>query len=201
MVSSVYKPLINRFIEPIARVAVRAGITPNVVTIVGTTGSIASAIYFYLDGRLVIGTILISIFALSDLFDGAIARVSKAGPSAWGGFLDSTCDRLTDSAILGSLAIYSLRSENPLTPVILVAIVFGSLVPYIRAKAESYGIPCTVGIAERTERLVIALVAIGFHGLGVPYILTSGIWLLLTLSVVTVIQRVMVVRTGLSKNV
>jgi CDP-diacylglycerol--glycerol-3-phosphate 3-phosphatidyltransferase len=198
MVSSAFKPAVNRFIEPIARLAIRARITPNAVTLGGTIGTALSAIYFYPRGDLFIGTLFIVVFALSDLFDGAIARLSETGASAWGGFLDSTCDRVTDSVILGSLAIYCIIEDLAIYPVIIATIVFGFLVPYIRAKAEAFGISCTVGIAERTERLILALTAIGFHGLGVPYILAILMWILLLLSVVTVIQRILVVRRGLA---
>ncbi len=197
MVSSAFKPAVNRFIEPIARLAIRAGVTPDAVTLVGSIGTVLAAGYFYPRGDLFIGTLVIIVFALSDLFDGAIARLSERGASSWGGFLDSTCDRLTDSAILGSLAIYCILEDLAIYPVVIASLVFGFLVPYIRAKSESYGISCTVGIAERTERLIIALAAIGFHGLGVPYILAGLMWLLLALSVVTVIQRIVVVRNGL----
>ena len=198
MVSSAFKPAVNRFIEPIARLAIRARITPNAVTVGGTLGTAVAAMYFYPRGDLFIGTLVIIFFALSDLFDGAIARLSKTGASAWGGFLDSTCDRVTDSVILGSLAIYCILEDLAIYPVIIATIVFGFLVPYIRAKAEAFGISCTVGIAERTERLIIALTAIGFHGLGVPYILAVLMWVLLILSAVTTLQRVVVVYRGLA---
>lgn len=199
MVSSAFKPAITRVIEPIARRAVRAKITPNAVTLIGTLGTVLSAIYFYPKGELFIGTLFICFFALSDLFDGAIARLSEQGASAWGGFLDSTCDRITDAAILGSLAVYCILEDSDLYLVAIAAIVTGFLVPYIRAKAESFGIACTVGIAERTERIILALTGIGFHGLGVPYILAITLWLLFALSAITVIQRIAVVRRGLAQ--
>lgn len=200
MVSSSFKPAVTRVIEPIARAAVRLGITPDMVTIFGTIGSIVSATYLIPRGDLFIASLVIPLFMLSDLFDGAIARLSERGATLWGGFLDSTCDRLSDSALLGSLAIYCIMTENPIYPVILVAIVGGFLVSYVRAKAESYGVPCTVGIAERTERLILALFAIGLEGIGVPFALAIGIWLLAILSVITVLQRVVVVRKGLLLN-
>lgn len=199
MVSSAFKPAITRVIEPIARLAVRAKITPNAVTLIGTLGTVLSAIYFYPKGELFIGTLFICFFALSDLFDGAIARLSEQGASAWGGFLDSTCDRITDAAILGSLAVYCILEDSDIYLVAIAGIVTGFLVPYIRAKAESFGIACTVGIAERTERIILALTGIGFHGLGVPYILAITLWLLFALSAITVIQRIAVVRRGLAQ--
>lgn len=90
-----------------------------------------------------------------------------------------------------------ISESDPLSPVVLGALVLGSLVPYIRAKAESMQIECSGGIAERTERLIIALTAIGFEGLGVPYALAVGMWLLLALAAVTVIQRILIVKAAL----
>jgi CDP-diacylglycerol--glycerol-3-phosphate 3-phosphatidyltransferase len=197
MLSASLKPAVTRAINPIARGALRIGLTPNAVTFIGAFGLVASALYFYPRGEFFVGTLVISFFALSDLFDGAMARISHKGASAWGGFLDSTIDRITDSAILVGLTLFLVKENDPLTSVVIGALVFGSLVPYIRAKAESMQINCSGGIAERTERLIISLTAIGFEGLGIPYALAIGIWLLLILAVITVIQRIMIVKAAL----
>jgi CDP-diacylglycerol--glycerol-3-phosphate 3-phosphatidyltransferase len=197
MLSASLKPAVTRAINPIARGALRIGLTPNAVTFIGAFGLVASALYFYPRGEFFVGTLVISFFALSDLFDGAMARISHKGASAWGGFLDSTIDRITDSAILVGLTLFLVKENDPLTSVVIGALVFGSLVPYIRAKAESMQINCSGGIAERTERLIISLTAIGFEGLGIPYALVIGIWLLLILAVITVFQRIMIVKAAL----
>jgi len=197
MLSDSLKPAVTRAINPIARGALAIGITPNAVTFIGALGLVTSALYFYPKGDFFIGTLVISFFALSDLFDGAMARISHKGVSDWGGFLDSTIDRITDSAILVGLTIFLANENDPLTAVVVGSLVFGSLVSYIRAKAESMQIPCSGGIAERTERLIVALTSIGLDGLGVPYALAIGIWLLLILAVVTVIQRIMIVKAAL----
>jgi CDP-diacylglycerol--glycerol-3-phosphate 3-phosphatidyltransferase len=197
MLSASLKPAVTRAINPIARAGLRVGLTPNSVTVIGALGLISSALYFYPRGEFFIGTIAISLFALSDLFDGAMARISQKGSSSWGGFLDSTIDRLTDSAILVGVAIYLIDENDRITAVVLGALVLGSLVSYIRAKAESMQIECSGGIAERTERLIIALTAIGFEGLGIPYSLAIGMWLLLILAAVTVIQRILIVKAAL----
>jgi CDP-diacylglycerol--glycerol-3-phosphate 3-phosphatidyltransferase len=197
MLSASLKPAVTRAINPIARGALRIGLTPNAVTFIGAFGLVASALYFYPRGEFFVGTLVISFFALSDLFDGAMARISHKGASAWGGFLDSTIDRITDSAILVGLTLFLVKENDPLTSVVIGALVFGSLVPYIRAKAESMQINCSGGIAERTERLIISLTAIGFEGLGIPYALAIGIWLLLILAVITVFQRIMIVKAAL----
>ena len=143
------------------------------------------------------GTIVIVIFVLSDMFDGTMARISKKGASRWGGFLDSTIDRITDSSILIGVLIYLIWQHNELSFIVILALVTGMLVPYIRAKAESFRIDCSGGIAERTERLVIALMSIGLEGLNVPYILAAGMWLLAALGLITVIQRLLIVKSAL----
>jgi CDP-diacylglycerol--glycerol-3-phosphate 3-phosphatidyltransferase len=198
MISSALKPAVTRLINPLARAALRVGLTPNSVTILGALGLIISASYFYSNEQYFVGTLVITAFALSDLFDGAMARISEKGATSWGGFLDSTIDRVTDSAIVISLALPLIRNEDLLAYPAIVALVTGVLIPYIRAKAESFNIACSVGITERTERLIIILVAAGFHGLGVPYILAIGIWSLAILGLVTVFQRLQVVRKGLA---
>ncbi len=194
MLSRTLKPAVTRLITPVASLALRIGITPNAVTWVGAVGVVASALYFYPRGDFFIGTAVIVIFALSDLFDGTMARISKAGASKWGSFLDSTIDRVTDCAILLGVSIYLINKQDPLSYVVIATLVTGMLVPYIRAKAESFSITCSGGIAERTERLIMALSAIALDGLGVPYVLAGGMWLLAVLGVVTVIQRMLIVR-------
>ena len=193
MLSRTLKPAVTRLITPVAAFALRIGITPNAVTWVGAVGVVASALYFYPRGDFFIGTAFIAFFALSDLFDGTMARISKAGASQWGSFLDSTIDRVTDSAILLGVSIYLINNDDPLSFVVIATLVTGMLVPYIRAKAESFSIECTGGIAERTERLIIAMSAIALDGLGLPYVLAGGMWLLALLGAVTVIQRMLIV--------
>jgi len=193
MISDIFKPAVVRLISPTARGLLRIGLTPNSVTTIGAIGVIATSLIAYPSGHLFGGTIAICCLALSDLFDGTMARLSQQGPSRWGGFLDSTIDRVTDSAIALGLLIYLAQNNDALSYVLLVSIVSGFLVSYIRAKAESLQIECKGGFAERTERLIILLTAIGFTGLGVDYILTVGIWALALASVVTVLQRLRIV--------
>lgn len=199
MISSVLKPGVTRLINPVAKWAVKIGITPNAITIAGAVGVVVSASYFYPREKFFWGTIAISFFALSDLFDGAIARISQKGASKWGGFLDSTIDRVTDSVILIALVLPFIEAKDPISYLGILTLITGILIPYIRAKAESFGIDCSIGIAERTERLIIILVAAGLHGLGIPFVISIGFWLLSILGVITVFQRIFVVYKGLHK--
>jgi CDP-diacylglycerol--glycerol-3-phosphate 3-phosphatidyltransferase len=197
MLSARLKPAVTKVITPVASFALRIGITPNAVTWVGAIGVVVSSLYFYPRGEFFVGTLIICVMALSDLFDGTMARLSSSGSSRWGGFLDSTIDRITDSAILLGVSLYLINQSDPLAYVAIATLVTGLLVPYIRAKAESFGIACSGGIAERTERLIISLAAIGFDGLGVPYVLAVGMWLLAILGVFTVAQRMLIVKRAI----
>ena len=194
MISSIFKPAVTRFITPVASFALRLGITPNAVTWIGAVGVVISSLYFYPRGEFFLGTVIICICALSDLFDGTMARISKRGASRWGSFLDSTIDRLTDSAILIGVAIYLIDIGDRIVVLVLITLVTGMLVPYIRAKAEAFGVVCSGGLAERTERLIISLWAIGLDGLGIPYALAIGMWLLALFGFITVIQRLLIVK-------
>ena len=197
MLSARLKPAVTKVITPVASFALRIGITPNAVTWVGAIGVVVSSLYFYPRGEFFVGTLIICVMALSDLFDGTMARLSSSGSSRWGGFLDSTIDRITDSAILLGVSLYLINQADSLAYVAIATLVTGLLVPYIRAKAESFGIACSGGVAERTERLIISLAAIGFDGLGVPYVLAVGMWLLAILGVFTVAQRMLIVKRAI----
>jgi CDP-diacylglycerol--glycerol-3-phosphate 3-phosphatidyltransferase len=197
MLSARLKPAVTKVITPVASFALRIGITPNAVTWVGAIGVVVSSLYFYPRGEFFVGTLIICVMALSDLFDGTMARLSSSGSSRWGGFLDSTIDRITDSAILLGVSLYLINQADSLAYVAIATLVTGLLVPYIRAKAESFGIACSGGIAERTERLIISLAAIGFDGLGVPYVLAVGIWLLAIIGVLTIAQRMLIVKRAI----
>ncbi len=199
MISSHLKPQVTRLINPVVKLAVRAGVTANGVTIAGALGTLGSAFYFYPRGEFFVGTLAICFFALSDLFDGAIARLTNGTGTPWGGFLDSTIDRVTDAAILIGVLIYMIDRDQTVSILILISLVTGALIPYIRAKAESMSIECSGGFAERTERIVLSLTAIGFYGLGIEIALIIGFSLLSTAGLFTVMQRMVIVYRALHK--
>ena len=200
MISAYVKPQITRLINPVVKAAVRVGITANAVTIFGGLGTVMAALYFYPRGDLFLGTIIISLFSLSDLFDGAIARRTGGEGTSWGGFLDSTIDRVTDSAILIGALLYFIDEDETVALLVLISLVVSGLIPYIRAKAESMKIECSGGIAERTERLIIALTALGLYGLGIEIAAILGFTLLALLGTVTVVQRIVIVYIALRRG-
>ena len=189
------KAPVTRAITPLCRIALRIGLTPNQVTVMGTIGVAVSSLFFYPRGDLFIGTLVITFFVLTDLFDGTMARLSNKGPSNWGALLDATMDRISDAAIICGLLLFTIKKGSLSTESILLAIslVAGFLVSYIKAKAESLDIECEGGFAERTERLIIVLVSAGLAGLDVPNALLIGIALLSFVSVITVFQRLLIV--------
>ena len=194
MIQNRFKAPVTALITPSCRFLLRIGITANWLTFIGAIGSSISALYFFSRGDFFLGTILVSLFALSDLFDGTMARLSELGTTKWGALIDSTLDRVTDAAIYAGVISYAISSDNTnLALLALLALITGALIPYIRAKAESLGIACSVGIAERAERLIIILTATGLYGLGVNIALVGGLLLINILGLITIVQRVLVV--------
>ncbi len=195
----ILRPMISRVTAPLGRSLARVGLTPNIVTVIGTVGVVVSALYFYPRGQLYAGSVIITVFALFDMLDGAVARANDSA-SAFGAFLDSSLDRIADAAILAGLLWWFIGDgDDPLLAgLTLFCLISGFMVSYIKARAEGLGVNCDVGVAERTERLVIILVAVGLSDLGVPYILPGGLWLLAAMSLLTVLQRLLETRARLS---
>lgn len=185
----------TRVVTPLAQRLLRAGVSPDAVTVLGTLGVSAGALLFYPRGEFFVGTLVITAFVFSDLVDGTMARLSRRS-SSWGAFLDSTLDRVADAAIFVGLALWFAGDgdDDLLLAVTLYVLVAGGLVSYARARAEGLGLRADVGIAERAERLIVILVATGLDGLGVPFIQAFGLWLLAAAATVTVLQRAWEVR-------
>ncbi|EYR64460.1 CDP-alcohol phosphatidyltransferase [Actinotalea ferrariae CF5-4] len=188
--------VVARVVDPVADALLRAGVSPDAVTVLGTLGVVVAALTLFPLGHLVLGTLVITVFVLSDLLDGTMARRSGR-TSTWGAFLDSTLDRFGDGAIFTGLVLYLAgRGEDPVGAVLALAcLVLGSIVPYARARAEGLGMRADVGIAERADRLVVVLTTTLGVGLGLPSaVLTVVLGVLALASLVTVVQRVVHVR-------
>ncbi len=191
----VLKPGLGQLLAPVGRVLARTPLTPNMLTVIGTIGVTAGALTLFPTGHLFAGTMVCTGFVLTDMLDGTLARMTGS-TGKFGAFLDSTMDRVADSAVFAGIAIWLLTGghDRLLAAVALYCLVTGGLVSYAKARAEGLGLRADVGIAERTERLLIGLVAIGLAGLGVPYVLSIGLWILAVLSTITFGQRVYAVR-------
>ena len=196
MLNKYARGLFAAIFRPIALFLVRRGVSPDTVTIFGTLGVMAGSLVFYPLGQLFWGTVLITVFVFSDIVDGLMARqLNRKGP--WGAFLDSFLDRVGDSSVFVGIVIWFFTGgANPAIAVsALICLVLSSLVSYSKARAEGLGLTANVGIAERSERLVVVLVATGLVGLGIPdWVLLAVLLLLAVASLVTVFQRVFTIR-------
>jgi CDP-diacylglycerol--glycerol-3-phosphate 3-phosphatidyltransferase len=204
MLNRFARALVTRLLTPVARVLVGAGVSPDVVTLVGTLGVCTGALAFYPRGEFFWGTVVITAFVFSDTVDGIMARMSDRS-SVWGAFLDSTLDRIGDAAIFGGLVLYYAGGDRGRDIVMeafaLACLVLGSVVSYARARAEGLGMTASVGIAERADRLVAVLLTTGLVGLGwdfgvgLPEVaLLVVLAVLAVASLVTVVQRMLTVR-------
>jgi CDP-diacylglycerol--glycerol-3-phosphate 3-phosphatidyltransferase len=196
MLNRFARALFTRLLTPVARGLLAVGISPDVVTLVGTLGVCAGALLFYPRGSFFWGTIVIVVFVFSDTVDGIMARASGRS-GAWGAFLDSTLDRIGDAAVFGGLVMYYAGAghDQLMAALALACLVLGQVVSYARARAEGLGMTANVGIAERADRLVAVLAATGLVGLGVPaQLLLVVLALLAVASLITVIQRMLTVR-------
>jgi len=205
MLNVLARARISHLVDPLGARLARTGISPDIVTLIGTTGAVAGALVFFSQGWFFVGTLVIWFFVMFDMLDGAIAR-ARGTASRWGAFLDSTLDRVADAAVFGALVWWFAgiggdklggdkhSGSAGLLVAGLLCLVLGTLTSYIKARAEGLGMTCNVGFAERTERLIIVLLGTGLEGLGVPYALAVALWLLVAASAITVVQRLVEVR-------
>lgn len=191
LISNRLKEAGRAFLAPLVRLAQRLGITPNRVTVIGfAVVAVAAGLVAY--GQLLAGAIVLVAGSLLDAVDGALARAT-GGSTAFGGFLDSTLDRAAEAILFASLVVYFLRTTiDPIGPVVLsLAALCGSfMVSYTRARAEAIGVSASVGLAPRTERLVLIVAGIALAGLGIQIGLISAIGIVAALAALTTIQRI-----------
>lgn len=195
MLNRYARAFFSRLFTPLAAALLKRGISPDAVTIFGTLGVVVGGVVLYPMGELWWGSVFITLFIFTDLLDGNMARQSGQS-SPWGAFLDSSMDRIGDAAIFGGLILFFAGRGDDLVNayLALLCLVLGFVTSYVKAKAESLGLRCEGGIAERADRLVVILVATGFVGLFLPmWVLTAVLVLLALASAFTVAQRVAMV--------
>jgi CDP-diacylglycerol--glycerol-3-phosphate 3-phosphatidyltransferase len=182
------RPFFARLFSPLIQALVRTPVTPNMITVAGTVGVSAAALWLFPIGELFPGAFTATVFVFLDMLDGQLARI-KGSSGPFGAFLDSTMDRFADAAIFGGITIWFMRTDHLLAVVSLFCLACGMSVSYVKARAEGLGLNANVGLIERPERMVIGLTSIGLSGLGIPYVLPIGMWALAAGSAITLGQR------------
>ncbi|ORA10085.1 phosphatidylinositol phosphate synthase [Mycobacterium arosiense] len=189
-----------RLTTPTARACLRLGLTPDVVTVLGTIVAVAGALTLFPMGKLFIGTLVVWFFVLFDMLDGAMAR-ERGGGTRFGAVLDATCDRVSDGAVFCGLlwwVVFGLHDEL-LAVATLICLVTSQVISYIKARAEASGLRGGGGLIERPERLIIVLVGAGvsdFPYVAWPPALAVAMWVLALASLLTCAQRLHAVRTS-----
>jgi CDP-diacylglycerol--glycerol-3-phosphate 3-phosphatidyltransferase len=200
------RSFMTKVFTPLARLLLAWRVSPDAVTIAGTVVVTVVALTLLPTGHTLVGGLLLGFFVLFDSLDGVMARLAgRSGP--WGAFLDSTLDRVSDGAVFAGITLWFVLHPDEHhglwgIAAALACLVLGSVVPYARARAESVGATAHVGIAERADRLLLALVPITFMQVGLPVVVLEVMLTLLALaSLVTVFQRIATVRTQLMRRV
>ena len=181
------KETFRQLIRPLARILSAIRVRPDALTVTGWILSICAATLFALGYTKTAGAVML--FAgLFDALDGAVARELNL-MSSFGAFLDSTLDRLSESAIFVGIVFFYASSSRPYEALLAsVAMTFSLMTSYTRARAEGLGFECEVGLLERAGRVVI-LSLFSLAGF-----LISGVALVAVGALVTTAQRIFHVR-------
>jgi CDP-diacylglycerol--glycerol-3-phosphate 3-phosphatidyltransferase len=184
------KETVRAVLDPIVRLALAYHVTANTVTVLGLVITIVAAVLIG-SGGLLAGALILMGGSLLDAVDGALARATGGG-TPFGGFLDSTIDRASEAIVYLAIAAYYLQGTAPTWPVLaaFIALAGSFMVSYSRARAEGIGISAAVGIAPRTERLVLIIAGLGLAGLGIGSALIAALWIIAALTVATTAQRI-----------
>ena len=180
----------NRLIE--------SRLTPNAISLTGFVLNVVAAalvwqrLFFLAGVAFIVGSIM-------DTLDGRYSRMSGKG-TPFGAFLDSTLDRIEEGIVLTVIATYfASRADQAAVAAVVIAVLASLMVSYTRARAEALGVECKVGIATRPVRVVIlsaGLVLAKGASLGSFELLKPAVYVLAALSLITVFQRILHVRTA-----
>lgn len=178
-------------LSPVVRLAMALHLTPNTITVIGLLITLVASVLVG-SGWLILGAALLTAGSLLDAVDGALARAT-GGATPFGSFLDSTLDRAGESMLYIGIGVWLLRTQpEPVLPALalMVALSGSYLVSYAHARAQGIGLAADVGLAPRTERLVLVIAGVALAGLGLVIGLYAILGILATLTVATVIQRI-----------
>lgn len=182
--------------DAVAKVLIAAKVTPNKLTLTGTSITLAAGICYAIGAGKgfaasfdihgadniypVLAASLLILSCACDMLDGAVARIGQL-KTRFGAFLDSTLDRFSDFAIFAGIAIYYVWTSSNVTFVLLAMLAFfgGFMISYTRARAEDLIESCSVGYWQRGERMAAVLIATFAHNMP-ALLLQQGLLPLLT---------------------
>ena len=184
-------------LAPVARALHAMGVSANAVTATGLLLTLAGAVILG-SGQPGVALLVLLAGTLADAIDGQVARLSGGG-TRLGAFLDSTFDRLSDAALcVAALIVGGTHGDALLFVSGIVALVSGSLVPYIRAKAESLGLTASIGLAPREARLALIILGVAAWAVtGSLSLFAAAVAVVALLSTITAVQRVVYVARAL----
>jgi CDP-diacylglycerol--glycerol-3-phosphate 3-phosphatidyltransferase len=169
--------------DPVARVLLRAHVRPNQLTMLGLGVSVLAA-WALAEAWFRLGAALLSLAGILDLLDGSLARVAGQ-ETDFGAFLDSVVDRYSDLVVLIGVTVLYQRAGDGLGVLLTMATLVGTvMVSYTKARAQSIGVGCDIGLMERPERMIGLIVGAAFH------VLTPMMALLAVLTNLTALQRI-----------
>jgi CDP-diacylglycerol--glycerol-3-phosphate 3-phosphatidyltransferase len=188
---------VRRGFSPLLTVLERLGVTPNHITIVAFLVNLGAAVLVVFNHYVAAASVFIGA-SLLDLVDGSLAR-RTGSTTPFGSFLDSTLDRLSEGTMFAAIAyrlaidegVASQQMRGVNVALVVLALLGSVTVSYTRARAESLGVECKVGLASRFER--IFLICTGLYLVGGDLYLDAlpyAIYVILALTMFTVIQRV-----------
>lgn len=188
-----YKTPFQRLGDPVARALFRAHVRPNHLTVVGLGVSILAA-FALAQGRLRTGAVLLLLAGLFDFFDGSLARLANS-VSAFGAFLDSVVDRYSDLVVLLGVVLYYHRVPDTTGVLVTMLTMVGTImISYTKARAQSIGVPCEIGLMERPERLIVLIAGATFN------VLTPAMIVLAVLTNITALHRILYTRRAAAQE-
>src|SRR5258706_16335295 len=150
----------QRIIDAMVRWLAYGHINPNILTVIGVAINVGSGLLFGYGYFFWAGIVLI-VASLLDMLDGQVARLSGR-VTRFGGFLDSSLDRLSDMVVFVGLMVFYARDtefHSTLNVFLAGAGLMGSvMVSYASARAESLIPKCDVGFLRRPERVVLFII-------------------------------------------
>lgn len=173
----------SRLVDPVVRQLARWGFTPTLLTVIGLLVNMVTGVLLAC-GQFRIGAMVLLLLGPVDALDGALARYLGQS-SKRGAFLDSTFDRLSETALYLGLLWHFQNTSAELEVILVYLAITGSLmVSYVRARAGSLDVDCQNGVLTRMERFLVLLFGLLTH------LIVAALTVLAVFSYVTIIQRI-----------